>query len=669
MRHSLLALCALSLFGIAQAAQQVINVGTVPGDHTGDPAYIWAGKDNANFTEVYGQLADDSAQLGSVSVPVLCAVSNISGCLDNTGVADTTANLLAYVNAHADAYIPAGTYLVCGFSSSPSAAQNFHGAGLATKFKTTNSCNLPAIQFNCAGTAPLSLYGFVIDGNSSNQTQDGSVPAHGLYMVSCPTLLVHDIRIQNVAGHGLFASNPASPSTTYSGQLFNNISLYNIGLARGGTYGSAFDITNAYHPKIANVDVDTTAKAAFRLSGVGVNITNSTARNYGNGGVVPVSSVDTDINVVGGSYNDSASFSNATLTGSTHTSTTVNTLSGNALTTGYSAGDYITDSSGDIPAGTTISSVAAGGASLVLSQAATGTHSGDTLTVKAAVDGIRILGNRTSVTGAIICGNQGNGISYLNGATNASVQGNVICNNGQGTAAVGPTDGRSGVKIYNSGTASTDITVTGNTFYDDQGSPTQLYGVEVANSSDRVSICSNHFGTEKTGAIGITTSASNIEVCNDNYGITSKYHDTSTHAYTGGTGEVSQTSFTITASELAKTSELSCRAGGTMTGTAGTKTIKFYFGGTLGDGSGLTIASASAAAPNWSADMSISMNASYSAEKLTVGNTASAGTAAGALTSSPSTDTASAVTVFLTANLTNSADTATITQFSCYRRR
>jgi hypothetical protein len=36
--------------------QQIINRGTTPNDGTGDTAYIFTGKTNANFTEVYGNL-------------------------------------------------------------------------------------------------------------------------------------------------------------------------------------------------------------------------------------------------------------------------------------------------------------------------------------------------------------------------------------------------------------------------------------------------------------------------------------------------------------------------------------------------------------------------------------------------------------------------------------
>jgi len=65
--------------------------------------------------------------------------------------------------------------------------------------------------------------------------------------------------------------------------------------------------------------------------------------------------------------------SNFTTTGNTHTTTTVDNL---ASTTGISVGMIVLSSSGDIPIGTTVVSVA--GTSIVISQAATATTTGET---------------------------------------------------------------------------------------------------------------------------------------------------------------------------------------------------------------------------------------------------------------------------------------------------
>lgn len=78
---------------------------------------------------------------------------------------------------------------------------------------------------------------------------------------------------------------------------------------------------------------------------------------------------------------DISGFTSSTITGSTHATTTVDTLSSNALQAGWNVGMTISSSAGDIPAGTTIVSIAANGTSLVMSAAAIGSNSGATLTV------------------------------------------------------------------------------------------------------------------------------------------------------------------------------------------------------------------------------------------------------------------------------------------------
>ena len=78
---------------------------------------------------------------------------------------------------------------------------------------------------------------------------------------------------------------------------------------------------------------------------------------------------------------DISGFSDNTHTGDSHTNTTIDNLSANVLQAGWQVGMKIQLSNGDIPANTTIISIASNGLSLVLSQATTGTHAGGTLTV------------------------------------------------------------------------------------------------------------------------------------------------------------------------------------------------------------------------------------------------------------------------------------------------
>lgn len=77
---------------------------------------------------------------------------------------------------------------------------------------------------------------------------------------------------------------------------------------------------------------------------------------------------------------DISGFVSNTLTGSTHATTTLDTLSADVLTAGWQAGMTLSSSNGDIPAATTIVSIAANGLSLVMSKAATGSNAGGTIT-------------------------------------------------------------------------------------------------------------------------------------------------------------------------------------------------------------------------------------------------------------------------------------------------
>lgn len=599
--------------------------------------------------------------------------SGIPGA-DPSGTADSTTALTNFLANNSDAYIPAGTYSVCNLQAPGTGPQVIHGAGGATKLIAGAGCNLPVMEINCSGGVyQQTVYDLIIDGNGNSQTQGGSVPAHGLYIVSCPLVFVHHNRFQNVAGHGFFVSNPSSPGTLYSGQVVDGNSFYNIGNAPLGTYGSALDITHGVNTKLSSNDCNTTAKACYRIeSGAGIHLANDTAQNFGNGGVVPVSGVSSDITITGGFYSNGTLYSSSTITGNTHGTTTINSLSTNVIAAGWQVGMEIGSSGSDIPASTTITAIAAGGLSVTLSQAATGSNAGDTFTVdntniSDAIDGIRLIGvPRVAISGVVAEGNPGNGISFANGASNGTVTGSIVRNNGNSTASVSSTGGRSGIKIFNSGSVVNDVAVSGNQLYDDQGgSATQLYGVEVANSSDKVVIAGNDFGSGKNGQIGISSSGTDILVANSNRGLTSQNLNTATTTLTGSTAETSLASFTINAAEISKTAVLRCRANGTVSGTSGTKTVKLYVGGVLGDGSGIQALSESAAGvSNWGFDSLISWNASQASEKV---STLATSTSAGATTSSVANNFANSQAIMVTGTLGSGSDSLVISQLYCER--
>jgi hypothetical protein len=77
---------------------------------------------------------------------------------------------------------------------------------------------------------------------------------------------------------------------------------------------------------------------------------------------------------------DMTGFTSTTITGSTHSNTTVDTFSTPVLAAGWRPGMTISDSAGDIPANTTILSISAAGV-VTLSAAATGSNAATTFTV------------------------------------------------------------------------------------------------------------------------------------------------------------------------------------------------------------------------------------------------------------------------------------------------
>lgn len=76
---------------------------------------------------------------------------------------------------------------------------------------------------------------------------------------------------------------------------------------------------------------------------------------------------------------DLSSFSSSTITGDTHSNTTIDNLSTNVLLAGWQVGQHITGT--NIPANTFITAIAVGGLSITISNAATGSTAGATYTV------------------------------------------------------------------------------------------------------------------------------------------------------------------------------------------------------------------------------------------------------------------------------------------------
>lgn len=115
-------------------AQQIVNIGTVPGDGTGDHLYVGGDKINDNFTELYAAEALNTAK-----------VTNATHTGDATGSGALT---LATVNASPGTYTNA-TITVNGKGLVTSAAS---GTSASTALKHTQSFSLNAAAYTTCVT-------------------------------------------------------------------------------------------------------------------------------------------------------------------------------------------------------------------------------------------------------------------------------------------------------------------------------------------------------------------------------------------------------------------------------------------------------------------------------------------------------------------------------------
>lgn len=142
---------------------------------------------------------------------------------------------------------------------------------------------------------------------------------------------------------------------------------------------------------------------------------------------------------------DVSGFTDATHTGSTHSSTTIDTLSSNVLQAGWQPGQEIAGAG--IPANTVIVSIAAGGLSLIMSNAATATAAGVALTVNggSATTPIYAAGdtNINNLPARPVAVSNFNGRAYfaVPGAGTAFSDSLVPCQRTNASQALTPADG------------------------------------------------------------------------------------------------------------------------------------------------------------------------------------------------------------------------------------
>ena len=144
------------------------------------------------------------------------------------------------------------------------------------------------------------------------------------------------------------------------------------------------------------------------------------------------------------------------------------------------------------------------------------------------------------------------------------------------------------------------------------------------------------------------------------------YRDNSDHAVTGTTNETDMGSVSITANSIGATGGLHAHAAGSITGTAGNRTIRIYFGGS----SFGTFVINAANNDNWIVDIWI-YNTATNAQRIMV-RFVNANPSTGVVDNhyasytTSSKDTTSNQTLKLTGQLANSGDTLTQSIFDVY---
>ena len=137
--------------------------------------------------------------------------------------------------------------------------------------------------------------------------------------------------------------------------------------------------------------------------------------------------------------------------------------------------------------------------------------------------------------------------------------------------------------------------------------------------------------------------------------------DNADSAHTGDTNETDLSSVSITGGTMGATGLILSYAAGTITGTAGTKTIRMDFGATTI----ATITHAAGTTLDWSITAKIS-NTATGAQRIEVWRTADDGLAVVFDYSTAAIDTTANVTHKVTAQLGASGDTVTQTKFETY---
>jgi hypothetical protein len=199
-------------------------------------------------------------------------------------------------------------------------------------------------------------------------------------------------------------------------------------------------------------------------------------------------------------------------------------------------------------------------------------------------DGFRHLGQADEIIhlGCTISGNDNNGITFCNGVVKGTAQGCFISNNGQAGTGRSTTVGLDGIGILSSSTTGpSQIILSGNQIWDDQGSPTQEYGFYVDDGAlDLIITNDNQVQGNLNGPLILSSAAKSDTLRIGAFNGSTVYdRNTATQTVTGTTSSTDMMSHVLSANEQFTGRSVSIFASGTASGTNGTKTVRLSING------------------------------------------------------------------------------------------
>lgn len=173
------------------------------------------------------------------------------------------------------------------------------------------------------------------------------------------------------------------------------------------------------------------------------------------------------------------------------------------------------------------------------------------------------------------------GIELVNSVSNVIINGYIGRNNGQDFVR-SETVGGDGISIIESSGAPMDILIDNFMLIDDQGSPTQDYGIYIDASGANINIGSGIIRGNASGPLRVGLSNTNdIRISPQCIGLDTNVQELTDVTITGTTSATELRSVTIPArTQIHPGSVLIVRGGGTVSGTAGTKIVRLSVAGT-----------------------------------------------------------------------------------------